>query len=129
MVKKIIFYPVDVTEEAAVETIFSQQQIDGVIHFAGLKAVGESVEQPVRYYYNNVVSTLTLCKVMQRHGVNKFVFSSSATVYGENQIPFRNHEFAAYHQSLWGNQGDERTHFARCGSGSAGVVCCAAAVL
>ena len=86
--KKIIFYPVDVTEEAAVETIFSQQQIDGVIHFAGLKAVGESVEQPVRYYYNNVVSTLTLCKVMQRHGVNKFVFSSSATVYGENQIPF-----------------------------------------
>ena len=68
--------------------IFSEQQIDGVIHFAGLKAVGESVEQPVRYYYNNVVSTLTLCKVMKRHGVNKFVFSSSATVYGENAIPF-----------------------------------------
>lgn len=86
--KQLIFYHVDVTDEAAVEQIFCEQQIDGVIHFAGLKAVGESVEQPVRYYYNNVVSTLTLCKVMQRHGVHKFVFSSSATVYGENEIPF-----------------------------------------
>ena len=86
--KSITFYQVDVTDEAAVETIFSEQKIDGVIHFAGLKAVGESVEQPVRYYFNNVVSTLTLCNVMKRHGVNKFVFSSSATVYGENAIPF-----------------------------------------
>ena len=86
--KPIIFYQADVTDEAAVEKIFTEQQIDGVIHFAGLKAVGESVEQPVRYYYNNVVSTLVLCKVMKRHGVNKFVFSSSATVYGENAIPF-----------------------------------------
>lgn len=86
--KPITFYQADVTDEAAMEKIFSQQQIDGVIHFAGLKAVGESVEQPVRYYYNNVVSTLTLCRVMKRHGVNKFVFSSSATVYGENAIPF-----------------------------------------
>ena len=86
--KPITFYKVDVTDEAAVENIFTAQQIDGVIHFAGLKAVGESVEQPVRYYYNNVVSTLTLCTVMKRHGVNKFVFSSSATVYGENAIPF-----------------------------------------
>ncbi|MBR2627389.1 MAG: UDP-glucose 4-epimerase GalE [Peptococcaceae bacterium] len=86
--KPITFYQVDVTDEAAVEKIFTEQQIDGVIHFAGLKAVGESVEQPVRYYYNNVVSTLTLCNVMKRHGVNKFVFSSSATVYGENAIPF-----------------------------------------
>lgn len=86
--KQIIFYEADVTDETAVEKIFSEQEIDGVIHFAGLKAVGESVEQPIRYYHNNVVSTLTLCKVMQRHGVNKFVFSSSATVYGENEIPF-----------------------------------------
>lgn len=86
--KPIIFYQADVTDEAAVEKIFTEQHIDGVIHFAGLKAVGESVEQPVRYYYNNVVSTLVLCKVMKRHGVNKFVFSSSATVYGENAIPF-----------------------------------------
>lgn len=86
--KPITFYKADVTDEAAVEKIFTEQNIDGVIHFAGLKAVGESVEQPVRYYYNNVVSTLTLCNVMKRHGVNKFVFSSSATVYGENAIPF-----------------------------------------
>ena len=86
--KPITFYKADVTDEAAVEKIFTDQNIDGVIHFAGLKAVGESVEQPVRYYYNNVVSTLTLCNVMKRHGVNKFVFSSSATVYGENAIPF-----------------------------------------
>ena len=86
--KPITFYKADVTDEAAVEKIFTAQNIDGVIHFAGLKAVGESVEQPVRYYYNNVVSTLTLCNVMKRHGVNKFVFSSSATVYGENAIPF-----------------------------------------
>ena len=86
--KPITFYKADVTDEAAVEKIFTEQNIDGVIHFAGLKALGESVEQPVRYYYNNVVSTLTLCNVMKRHGVNKFVFSSSATVYGENAIPF-----------------------------------------
>lgn len=86
--KAIVFYEADVTDETAVEQIFQEQHIDGVIHFAGLKAVGESVEQPIRYYYNNVVSTMTLCKVMQRHGVNKFVFSSSATVYGENEIPF-----------------------------------------
>ena len=86
--KSIVFYEADVTDEQAVEQIFTEQQIDGVIHFAGLKAVGESVEQPIRYYFNNVVSTMTLCKVMQRHGVNKFVFSSSATVYGENEIPF-----------------------------------------
>lgn len=86
--KSIIFYEVDVTDESAMEMVFTEQKIDGVIHFAGLKAVGESVEQPIRYYYNNVVSTMTLCKVMQRHGVNKFVFSSSATVYGENETPF-----------------------------------------
>ncbi len=86
--KEIVFYEVDVTDETALDRVFSEQQIDGVIHFAGLKAVGESVEQPIRYYFNNVVSTMTLCKVMQKYGVNKFVFSSSATVYGENEIPF-----------------------------------------
>ena len=86
--KKIKFYQVDVTDEEALETIFKEQKIDGVIHFAGLKAVGESVEQPLRYYYNNVVSTMILCKVMQKYNVTKFVFSSSATVYGDNEIPF-----------------------------------------
>ena len=86
--KSIRFYQVDVTDADALEKIFQEQKIDGVIHFAGLKAVGESVEQPIRYYYNNVVSTMTLCNVMEKYHVNKFVFSSSATVYGDNQIPF-----------------------------------------
>lgn len=60
----------------------------GVIHFAGLKAVGESVGNPVEYYYINIVSTMVLAKACQRHGVNRFVFSSSATVYEDNKVPF-----------------------------------------
>jgi len=71
-----------------VESIFSSCQIDGVIHFAGLKAVGESVSKPLEYYYNNIVSTIILSKACIKHNVNKFVFSSSATVYGENKVPF-----------------------------------------
>ena len=86
--KDVIFYPVDVTDEHAVESIFSSHQIDGVIHFAGLKAVGESVEKPLEYYYNNIVSTIILSKACIKYNVNKFVFSSSATVYGENEVPF-----------------------------------------
>ena len=86
--KDVIFCPVDVTDEQAVESIFSSCQIDGVIHFAGLKAVGESVSKPLEYYYNNIVSTIILSKACIKHNVNKFVFSSSATVYGENKVPF-----------------------------------------
>lgn len=85
---KPTFYQIDVTDEQAVESIFSSHQIDGVIHFAGLKAVGESVEKPLQYYYNNIVSTMILAKACIKHNVNKFVFSSSATVYGENKVPF-----------------------------------------
>ena len=59
-----------------------------MIHFAGLKAVGESVEKPLEYYYNNIVSTIILSKACIKYNVNKFVFSSSATVYGENKVPF-----------------------------------------
>ena len=76
------------TDEKAVDTIFANHNIDGIIHFAGLKAVGESVEKPLVYYYNNTVSTMVLCQACQKYGVNKFVFSSSATVYGENEVPF-----------------------------------------
>ncbi len=83
-----VFYEADVTERDAVERIFSENDIDGVIHFAGLKAVGESVEKPLLYYYNNTVSTIVLAQACIDHGVNKFVFSSSATVYGDNDIPF-----------------------------------------
>lgn len=86
--RDIVFYEIDVTDEIAVDTIFSNHDIDGVIHFAGLKAVGESVEKPLAYYYNNIVSTMILAKACLKYGVNKFVFSSSATVYGDNKVPF-----------------------------------------
>ncbi|SHE31213.1 UDP-glucose 4-epimerase GalE [Alkalibacter saccharofermentans] len=85
---KVKFYESDVTDENELEKIFSQNDIDGVIHFAGFKAVGESVEKPIEYYYNNLISTILLSKMCTLHGVNKIVFSSSATVYGENKVPF-----------------------------------------
>ena len=79
---KIPLYEADVCDSAAVDKIFSENKIDAVIHFAGLKAVGESCEKPLLYYRNNIDSTLTLLETMQKHGVNNFIFSSSATVYG-----------------------------------------------
>ena len=86
---KPIFYQIDVTDEAKLEEIFNSHKIDGVIHFAGLKAVGESVSKPLEYYYNNLVSTMVLSKMCVKHGVGKFVFSSSATVYGDQPSPLR----------------------------------------
>lgn len=86
--RDVTFYKADVTDEKAVDAIFSNHSIDGVIHFAGLKAVGESVKKPLEYYYNNLVSTMVLCKMCKKYGVEKFVFSSSATVYGSNKVPF-----------------------------------------
>src|SRR5690606_3373461 len=74
---------VDIRDRAALDRVFAAHQPQAVIHFAGLKAVGESVEQPLRYYQNNVEGTLTLCEVMARHNVFNLVFSSSATVYGD----------------------------------------------
>lgn len=85
--QELTFYKVDVTDEVAVEEIFSNHKIDGVLHFAGFKAVGESVAKPLDYYYNNTLSTMVLARVCLKHGVNKFVFSSSATVYGDNKSP------------------------------------------
>jgi UDP-glucose 4-epimerase len=76
------FYKVDLLNRTELETIFLENKIDAVIHFAGLKAVGESVTVPLRYYHNNITGTLILCDVMQKYGVKKMVFSSSATVYG-----------------------------------------------
>ncbi|MEK4496999.1 UDP-glucose 4-epimerase GalE [Ureibacillus sp. FSL W8-0352] len=84
-----IFYNIDVTDKKAVEQVFSKHEIDGVIHFAGYKSVEESVVEPLKYYLNNVVSTMILVKVCKKYNVNKFVFSSSATVYGENKVPFK----------------------------------------
>ena len=87
--KQIPFYPVDVRDEAAVRPIFENHSIDCVIQFAGLKAVGESVHKPLEYYDNNLNATLNLCKVMQAFGVKRMIFSSSATVYGEdNPSPY-----------------------------------------
>jgi len=83
-------YQADVADRDAMDRIFSENQFDCVIHFAGLKAVGESVAQPLRYYRNNLDTTLTLCEVMQAHGVKRIVFSSSATVYGNQpEVPYR----------------------------------------
>ncbi|MBR2934752.1 MAG: UDP-glucose 4-epimerase GalE [Oscillospiraceae bacterium] len=88
--KTIPFIEADVCDEAALEAIFTLHSIDAVIHFAGLKAVGESVRKPLEYYTNNLVSTLTLLNVMRAHGVKNFVFSSSATVYGDPaSVPIR----------------------------------------
>ena len=87
--KKVASYEADVKNREAVKKIFAENKLDCVIHFAGLKAVGESVKQPIRYYRNNIDTTLTLLECMEEYGVNKIVFSSSATVYGEeNTIPY-----------------------------------------
>lgn len=86
--KKITWYDCDLRDRKALDKIFTQHAIDWVIHFAGLKAVGKSVKQPLRYYDNNVYGTLVLLSVMQAHDCRKIVFSSSATVYGQpEQLP------------------------------------------
>lgn len=81
--KTLEFHLADLLDKPAVDRIFDRAQIDAVIHFAGLKAVGESVSIPLRYYHNNITGTLNLCDVMSAHGVKNLVFSSSATVYGD----------------------------------------------
>ena len=87
-------YEADVTDKDAMNRIFDENHFDAVIHFAGLKAVGESVYQPLRYYRNNLDSTLTLCEVMAAHGCKRLVFSSSATVYGiPDEVPLREDMF------------------------------------
>ena len=88
--KKVKFYEGDVRDEVLLRRIFAENPIEAVIHFAGLKAVGESVAQPWRYYDNNLNSTLVLTKVMEAVGVKKLIFSSSATVYtADNEMPLR----------------------------------------
>lgn len=81
--KKVAFYEVDLLDREALEDVFKRETIESVIHFAGLKAVGESVSKPLEYYYNNITGTLVLCDVMRSHNVKNIVFSSSATVYGD----------------------------------------------
>ncbi|MDD3795661.1 MAG: UDP-glucose 4-epimerase GalE [Lachnospiraceae bacterium] len=81
--KEPVFYQADVRDAGAMNQIFEKEKIDAVIHFAGLKAVGESVAKPIEYYENNIAGTLVLCDVMRKHGVKNIIFSSSATVYGD----------------------------------------------
>ncbi len=88
--KRPVFYELDVCDEAALSKVLDEHTIDCAIHFAGMKAVGESVAIPERYYTNNLGATLTLCRVMAKHNVKKIIFSSSATVYsGDNEMPLR----------------------------------------
>ena len=87
--KDLKFYEVDLLDLEKLEKIFEENHVDAVIHFAGYKAVGESVAQPVKYYHNNITGTLMLIKAMQKYGCKRIVFSSSATVYGPvNPIPY-----------------------------------------
>lgn len=81
--KKAAFYNIDLLDTKKLSTLFLENSFDAVIHFAGLKAVGESVEKPLMYYKNNISGTINLCELMQQHNVKKMVFSSSATVYGD----------------------------------------------
>lgn len=81
--KVLTFYKADILDFEALDDIFAKEDIDCVIHFAGLKAVGESVAKPLEYYKNNIAGTLTLCEVMRKYNVKNIIFSSSATVYGD----------------------------------------------
>jgi UDP-glucose 4-epimerase len=89
--KKIPFYELDLTDSSKLSNVFTEHpDIDAVVHFAGLKAVGQSVSEPLLYYRNNIDSTLTLCETMQAHNVKNLIFSSSATVYGiPEELPLR----------------------------------------
>ena len=88
--QRLLFEEVDLLDTACLDRVFRQTKPDAVIHFAGLKAVGESVEQPLRYYRNNVAATIALCEAMHDHRVHNLVFSSSATVYGDPaSVPIR----------------------------------------
>ena len=88
--KPVMFIEGDIRDEAVLSAVFSRYDIACVIHFAGLKAVGESVAKPLEYYENNLCSTMTLCRVMAKFGVKRLIFSSSATVYsGDNEMPLR----------------------------------------
>ncbi|MDR8391078.1 UDP-glucose 4-epimerase GalE [Aliifodinibius sp. S!AR15-10] len=86
--KELTFYEVDLLDKESLDQIFSEHDVDAVIHFAGYKAVGESVKIPLKYYHNNITGTLYLCEVMEKHRVTNIVFSSSATVYGDpHEVP------------------------------------------
>ena len=84
--KTLTFYHVDILDQPALNDVFEKEKVDAVIHFAGYKAVGESVAKPLEYYHNNMTGTFILCDTMRKHGVKNIIFSSSATVYGDPAI-------------------------------------------
>ncbi|TCL36070.1 UDP-glucose 4-epimerase [Anaerospora hongkongensis] len=86
--KELTFYEIDITNESSVNNILSKHLVEGIIHFAGFKAVGESLGKPLEYYQNNIVSTLVIAKLCEKYSIKRLVFSSSATVYGNNKVPF-----------------------------------------
>ena len=100
--KDAVFHRVDLLDKPAVNKIFQQKHFDGVIHFAGLKAVGESVEMPLSYYHNNITGTLILLEAVKEHGVRNFVFSSSACVYGDPETVPIGEEFPLKPASPYG---------------------------
>ena len=100
--KQVTFYEADIRDEAGMEKIFQAHKFDAVIHFAAFKAVGESNQVPLKYYENNISGTVTLLKVMNKYGVKKIIFSSSATVYGEpERLPLD--EFFELYEDLEGD--------------------------
>ena len=101
--KPVTFYKADILDRDALNEVFEKESIDSCIHFAGLKAVGESVAKPWEYYENNIAGTLTLVDVMRKHGVKNIIFSSSATVYGDPAFDsnYRRMPERTVYQSLW----------------------------
>ena len=118
--KEPLFYRIDVTDAAAVERIFREHRLDGVIHFAGLKAVGESVERPLEYYYNNTVSTMVLAGACRKYGVKRFELFGNG-LRGQPGSLCRNDGLEAGDEPLRLDQGDERTDLERSGSSGAGA--------
>ena len=101
--KDFPYYEMDIRDKAALDKVFENHKIDCVMHFAGLKAVGESVAMPLEYYDNNLFTTITLCKSMGEHGVKQIIFSSSATVYtGDNEMPLREDSRTGYCTNPYG---------------------------
>ena len=101
--KDFPYYELDIRDKEALDKVFEAHKIDCVMHFAGLKAVGESVAKPLEYYDNNLFTTITLCKSMGEHGVKQIIFSSSATVYtGDNEMPLREDSRTGYCTNPYG---------------------------
>ena len=122
--KKVTFYNVDMLDKEAMNQIFEKEKIDSVIHFAGYKAVGESVQKPLEYYHNNITGTLNLCDVMRNHGVKKIILWRSGIYSDHRGVP----EGKDY-KPLWTDKGYAGTDSDRPECFGSGVECCTASLL